>query len=53
MLEFWIKRGDFDVNVKDKVIYFKLSITYVEYRGRELHCLMLLKVVALKLLAFY
>ena len=26
MLEFWIKRGDHDVNVKDKVIiYLKLS----------------------------
>ena len=27
MLEFWIRRGDYDVNVKDKVINFKLSVT--------------------------
>ena len=26
MLEFWIRRGDYDVNVKDKVIYFKVSL---------------------------
>ena len=26
MLEFWIKRGDYDVNVEDKVIYSQVSV---------------------------
>ena len=27
MLEFWIRRGDYDVNVKDKVIHVELFVT--------------------------
>ena len=59
MLEFWIKKGDYDVNVKDEVISFLIirSIFHcmLYYRKIKLHCLVLLAdlKVVLKLLIFY
>ena len=54
MIEFCIKRGDYDVNVKNKVISFQIISHFLFfYRTKKLHCLMLLRVVVLKLLIFY